>query len=646
MRHKLLIGTGVALGCVAAFAAKDPVVMTINGVDVPRSEFEYLYHKNTQQQLEAQPLDEYVKMFELYKMKVADALEAGIDTTAKFRREMMQYRNELGAPYLVDSVYLETLARQQYDRMGTEVEAKHIMMPKAQSRDANLRTRAVMDSIHNLITSGTKTFEELAAEFSTDRLSKTNGGNMGWITAGPLPYSFENVVYDTPEGQISEVFESPVAYHIVKGGHRRANSGEVLASHILLMADRNMSEPGKLKVKAKADSIYNILKADPSRFADIARQYSQDRGSAKNGGELPWFGVGQMVPAFSDAAFALKDGEISEPVLSPYGYHIIYRRDHRARPEFSQVRDKLISRITNPQDERRELLMLNQNQALGKKFKLKVNKPLCDKMLAYVAANGFDENFAKTFSEGAVGEQELFSIGKTKHPVKDYMKLAKTLSRSNDVDLTKTLSRSIDNLINRALREAQLDALPAEQPEYRNLLNEYRDGSLLYEISVRNVWEKASQDEKGLNDYFQAHRGDFTWTEPRVKGILIKTVNDSVAGKIRERLNTLGGDTIATTLRKEFGKDIQADRVLVKKGDNAFIDYLVFDPKNSQPPLSSNFPVYFMYNPVILEQPSCPEDVKGLLTQAYQDQLEQEWVKELRRKYPVKVNEKELRKIK
>lgn len=160
------------------------------------------------------------------------------------------------------------------------------------------------------------------------------------------------------------------------------------------------------------------------------------------------------------------------------------------------------------------------------------------------------------------------------------------------------------------------------------------------------MWDKASQDTEGLKAYFEAHRDDFKWTEPRVKGLLVKTTNDSISKLVHERLPQLGNDSVISTIRKEFGKDVQIDRVLVKKGDNKLVDYLVFSPADSEPPLSANYPIYFIYNPVILEQPQEVDDVRGLVTGAYQDQLEHDWVEQLKSKYPVTVNEKELKKIK
>lgn len=645
MKTKLLIGAGIMLTAVVTYAAKDPVVMTVNGKDVPKSEFEYLYHKNQQQQLDPQPIDEYVEMFKLYKLKVADALANGIDTTKKFRREMDQYRNELAAPYMADSTFIRSLAREAYDRAQQEVEAKHIMLLKGRTREDNLKKKALIDSIYGCLKAG-EDFETLAKKYSEDRGSSQRGGSMGFITAGKLPYSFETVQYSTPEGVVSEVFESPVAFHIIKGGARRPAQGSFLASHILFLFPKNADEATIAALKTRADSVAAVAKADPSKFAELARKYSDDKGSAAKGGELPLFDAGKMVPEFYDAVVAMQDGDISDPVKSQFGWHVIYRRDHKPLASYQELEPTYISRITNPQDERRSKLNANDMARFGKKFKLKMNKAAIDRINSYIDANGIDDKFLQTFSTPDMENLPLFTIGKTPYSVASLFAKLKGIDKMPDIDQKKAVDRIINNYATRELREMQTAALENEYPDYRNLLNEYRDGSLMYEISLQKVWDKAMQDTEGLNRYFLEHRNDFKWQVPHVKGFLVKTVNDSVADLVRARLPQVGRDSLVQTIRKEFGKNVQIDKVLVKKGDNQFIDYLMFSPQNSEAPLSANYPVYFMFEPMTLTEPQEVDDVRGLVTGAYQDKLESDWKQWLQLQYPVEVNQKVLKKIK
>lgn len=324
MKKSVAAGLG-ACAVALAFAAKDPVIMTVNGVDVPRSEFEYLYNKNSQQQINPQTLDEYVEMFKLYKMKVADAKAEGIDTTAAFLKETAQYRHDLAAPYLTDSVYINQLVKEAYDRSLEEVEAYHIMLFKTRDAAVNASLRQRADSLRDVLRGGGD-FADLAVRYSQDRGSKNRGGWMGWIVAGAYPAAFELEAYSLPEGAISDVVESPVGYHILKGGKHRKARGKVQVSHILKLT-QGKDDAGMAQAKKEIDSLYNVVKSAPETFNAVASANSEDRGSARQGGMLPWFGAGEMVAEFDSVAFSLADGEISEPVKTTYGYHIIRRYD-------------------------------------------------------------------------------------------------------------------------------------------------------------------------------------------------------------------------------------------------------------------------------------------------------------------------------
>ena len=202
-----------------------------------------------------------------------------------------------------------------------------------------------------------------------------------------------------------------------------------------------------------------------------------------------------------------------------------------------------------------------------------------------------------------------------------------------------------DNFFARKLVEAEEDWLYDNNAEYRNLLNEYRDGSLLYEVSVQKVWDKAAKDEAGLQRYFENHKGDYTWTEPRVKGVLVQTVNDSLANVIKTRMNELPADSLVQNIRKEFPGKVQIDKVLATKGTNAIVDNLVFGGPEVKPS-NSNFTSYFMFEPRMLDNPEEAGDVRGQVTSDYQTELESLWIEELKKAYPVKVNKKELKKVK
>ena len=637
------IAAGIGLLTVAlAFAAKDPVIMTINGVDVPKSEFEYLYNKNSAQQVNPQTLDEYLEMFKLYKMKVADAKAEGLDTLASFIKETEQYRHDLAAPYLADSVYINKLVQEAYDRSQREVDAYHIMLFKTRDPKKNVEARQRMDSIKKVLDNGGD-FADLATRFSQDRGSSAKGGHMGWIVSGKYPYSFEVVDFALPEGKISDVVESPVGYHILKGGKSRPARGRVKASHILILG----KTPDELAAaKVRIDSIYGAVKGHPEKFADLATRLSQDPGSARQGGQLPWFGSGEMVAEFDSVAFNMPVGEISEPFATPFGYHIVYKQEARDVPPMEAFKKFQLSRLSNPQDERYGMIKKHQTEKLAAKYKARVNEDNFGKIRGYLQSNGIDSTFVATWVEGANGRLPLFTVGKTAYPVSDVAKRLKSDKPVEAAVAVEMLQDGFDSYLGSVLLDLEEASLANVEPDYRNLLKEYIDGSLLYEVSVRKVWDKAANDTKGLEEYFARNKGKYTWDKPHVKGYFVQTVNDSVAGLIRNRMAELPDNSdLVQNIRKEFPTQVAIEKVLVAKGGNPMVDHVAFGGPEAESSIK-NYPVYFMVNARILNAPEEVADVKGLVTSDYQNEFQAAWEKELRAKYPVKVNEKVLKTVK
>ncbi|MDE6551334.1 MAG: peptidyl-prolyl cis-trans isomerase [Muribaculaceae bacterium] len=575
MNRKHIAAIAVMAATAFSATAKEPVVMTVNGVDVPRSEFEYLYHKNQQQQVDPQTLDEYAEMFKIYKLKVADALSQRLDTLPAFRAEMKQYRADLATPYMTDSLYLNSLVKEAYDLSRQEAEAIHIMLLKGGTEEESKLSRAKADSLHAELLNGAD-FAELAAQYSVDRASSNAGGRMGYIVAGRFPYDFEKAAFTLAPGQISEVVESPQGWHILKGGNKRPARGTVLVEHIMKMVPPTSTAEQQAAAKASIDSIYNAVVANPDIFEDLARQLSDDKGSGRQGGKLNWFGAGMMVEPFDSAAFAIQVNEISRPVRSQYGWHVIRKLDAKGPASLEEMKPGILKRIANPQDERYALVEKNLIDGLRKKHK-------------------------KT-----IGKRDL------------------------DDD---------------AVKEIEYEWLYANEPDYRNLLNEYREGSLLYEASLREVWDKAAKDEQGLNDYFEAHRADYKWTKPHVKGILVQAANDSVADLVRTALKEADTDDAVKAVRKQFVGKAAIDRILMEEGQNAMVDNAVFNGAPVQPN-NKKYTVYFVYEPKMLTAPETMTDVRSLVTGDYQNQLERDWVERLKSRYPVTVNEKVLRKVK
>ncbi|MDE6010991.1 MAG: peptidyl-prolyl cis-trans isomerase, partial [Muribaculaceae bacterium] len=568
----------------------------------------------------------------------------GIDTTAAFRQEMEQYRHDLAAPYMADSVYLDALVKEAYDRSLQEVETSHIMMFKTPSSEANTAAVATLDSLRSVILAGGD-FAALAEQYSQDRGSKSRGGSMGFMPAGRYPYRFEEAAFALEPGEVSEVVESPVGYHLIKSGRHRPARGTVRASHILIL-DQGGTPEQSAERKSRIDSIYEVVKATPYKFEEMAMRYSDDKASARQGGLLQWFGTGMMVQEFDSVAFALPVGQISEPFRTQYGWHIINKIDRKDPPSLAEIKPGELARISNPQDERFEMVKSHQTDMLAKKHGAHLNDTMVAELREYASANGLDSVFYVKFTAPAYRDRELMRIGKRSVPLSALTAGMHDAKQPDAALAERYIDACVANLENKELVETEEEWLEVNQPEYRNLLHEYINGSLLYEASVRNVWDRAAKDEEGLLDYFSQNRSNYRWDSPRAKGLLVQAKNDSVAADITRRYMELKDtDDALGTLKKEYKGEAQIDRVLAHKGQNPMIDNLMFGAGEVKPS-NSSYTVCFMLDGRLIDAPEEIGDVRGLVTGDYQEALETEWVKKLREKYPVVINRKVLSKVK
>ncbi len=623
-----------------AFArSSEPELMQVNGKSVPVSEFEYLYEKNNSQQETPQSVDEYIDMFITYKLKVADAEAAGIDTTAAFRKEFSQYCDELAAPYLRDSLTAERLVNESYEHMKRRVAVSQIMLPIGATPEEKAANRQRLDSIRTAILNGAD-FGEMALKYSSDRNAKYNKGYYGFIGVNMYPYPFEQGAYNTPVGEISEVIEdAPYGFHIIRVEAENPDEGRVHARHILKLT-RNLTPEQELAKKAEIDSIYNLIK-NGADFAELATNLSDDPGSARNGGDLGIFGMGRMVPEFEQAAFSLAPGEVSEPFKTSYGWHIVQTLERLPLETLEEVRPAIMRAISG--DVRGSMPEIEKINQLKKKYHAVIVPEGMEKATSIIksaatpadglaALSASDVVVAKINGEDITASQVVATIGEN--------------TRQSTADAVTTFDAAAKQYLDDRTVAYFKSHIGDENPNFRNLVNEYRDGILLFEISNRNIWDKSNQDKEGLEAYFNANRSKYSWTAPKYKGYVIFATSDSVATAARKFLdeNTIGNDSLATTLRKAFGRNIKVERVIAGQGENAILDNVAFGGEKPAP--VGRWIEWFGYNGRIIDAPEEAADVRGAVTEDYQKELEKNWVAELHKKYKVKLNNKEIKKLK
>lgn len=640
MKKTLLTLSIAAIGAVSLMAkgGKDPVLMTVNNKPIKLSEFEYLYQKNNTQQSAVQPVDEYLDLFVTYKLKVADAETNGLDKSEAFQNEFAGYRRDLSEPYMKDEAARDSLIHLIYDRLGEEVKVSHIMIPLGQNPLDDDAQITKLDSIRTEILAGRADFADMADKYSIDPSVSRNHGVQGYISASAFPYTFEDAAYTTPVGEISPVIKTPFGYHIVKVLDRRKNRGRVRVQHILKLT-QDLPEAEQAVKKHQIDSIYNLLMTGEN-FDSIAIKESEDPGSARRGGHLDFFGSGRMVPEFEETSFALKDGEISKPFKTDYGWHIVKRLEWKGLDPYDVLAPKISDFIDR--DERQQIPVQARQRQLRAKHQLKYNDKIISSIRSEIAAAGMlDSTLIDKFSSD---NRKIITLKDKNHSatVADLFEtLPANIHTLSAEQASSLLNKRLDAVAEQCVDDAERDYLETENDDYRNLLNEYRDGMLLFEISDRNVWSKSKTDAEGLNNFFEANRSKYaTWEKPKFKGYVIFATSDSICDLAQKYLadNKVDNADLVETMRKQFGKEIKVERVLAAQGDNKIIDGLAFGGERPEP--VGKWIAYFAYDGKIINQPEEPADERGKVTTDYQNALEEAWVEQLRKTYPVKINNK------
>lgn len=637
---KHLLSAAAILCAMSATAARnsDPVLMNVAGKNVSLSEFQYLYNKNNNQQLEPLTIDRYLDMFVDYKLKVADAEAAGLDTTATFRAEYMQYRDELAAPYLRDAAVADSLVAEAYAHYADDVRVSHIMLPA--TPDAKQR----IDSLRAAIVGGEATFEEAATRYSMDQGSAIRGGRMGSVTPGRFPWAFEKAAYDTPVGTVSEPVNSGFGWHLIRVDSRKASEGEVHAAHILRMTQGKSAEQVQAE-RALIDSLYTVA-ASGADFADLAKRFSQDPGSARRGGDLGWFGRGVMVQPFDSISFALPDGGLSTPFATSFGWHIIYKEASRRGRSLEELRpdiEKAMARDDRASAPEREFTR-RMVASLGGRVNAAALEPVA---AALATASGPLDSVLMSPALASLKAYEIngrsVALGSVAPRVAGVV-----TSPSDAVVMLGAVRDAVDAAMNADAMDYARENLMTTNPDYRNLMKEYRDGILLFEIANSKVWERAAADKEGLNGFFAANRDKYTWEKPRFKSYVFfaptqETLDEALA--YAATVDTTDPAAFTEAMTKKFGRTLKVERVLAEQGENPVTDWLGFGAARPEPK-SKQWAYCAAFAGKVIDAPEEVSDVRGTVVADYQAALEAEWLKQLHAKYPVKINKKQLKKLK
>lgn len=638
MRRRFQIGlTFIGLSLLVS-AQSTPVIMTIDSNPVTKAEFEAIYKKNNRDSVITDAaLDEYVELFINYKLKVAEAERLRLDTVSEFKSELAGYRRQLARPYLVDNKMTDELLQEAYDRLKMEVDASHILknIPADASPADTLAVYKEISQIKKDIEGGSITFEEAAAKHSDDPSAKSNKGRLGYFTSMQMVYPFENAAYRTEIGQVSDIVRTRFGYHILKVHDKRDSRGEITVSHIMVKSKKDDSEEARSKAEQKIKDIYAELK-DGAGFGDLAMKYSDDKQSARNRGELPKFGTGKMVKEFEDASFGLgSDGDISEPFLTEYGWHIVQRLSYEPLAPFEEKERELKSRISR--DVRSQLsarsFVNKVKREYGFKEKVKSLEPIRAMVDTSILGGQWRPGDTDKYTKW------LFKIGKTKYTQAQFIEfLKKSQGRTNEQNLRKYVDDRYELFKTRELTNYEDARLEGKYPEFKALMKEYRDGILLFELTDQKVWSKAVEDTLGLEAYYEANKDEYMYQE-RVNGPVYRAKTQEVADRVREMLEDgQSNDAIEKEVNKESQLELTIISSILEKDENEMTQQMEFKKGLSEVFFIDGQYVFMDVQEVLAPDNKPFDKVKGLVTAGYQNQLEAEWLDELRARYTVTVD--------
>ena len=625
--------------------------MTIGNKKVSKQEFIRIYKKNNSNSInKSKSIDDYLQLFENFKLKVIEAENQKLDTNKSFIKELEGYRKQLTKPYLTDKAVDQKLIKEAYQRKQYRVRASHIlvMVDKNASAKDTILAYNKAKKIKKRLLAG-EDFAKVAKEVSDDPSAKNNGGDLGYFSAFQMVYPFENAVYHLKLNEISNPVRTKYGYHIIKLTDKKPNPGEVKVAHIMIATPPSMKKEDREKAKEKINEIYNKLK-NGEDFAELAKQYSDDKGSGRKGGELPWFGTGRMVPEFENAAFNLKNpGSYTQPIQTKFGWHIIKLISTKPLGSFDQIKDELKAKLSK--DARAEQSRKAVIARLKNEYKYSYDKNALKDFYKVVDKSIFAGKWDKT--KAAKLNKTLYTLDGKQHSQQEFAEfLSHNKKTQNKSDVKSYINKLFNKFIDDNVIKYEESKLPEKYPEFKYLLQEYHDGILLFNLTDKMVWTKAVKDTAGLRKYYNEHKNNYLWNK-RVDASVYTVpakFNDK-ARKIAEKrakkgLNKAETLELLKKLDKKGNSTFTIEDKIYQKEENKMVDDTNWKIGLGKSTINNDKASFVYINKVVEPSPKPFKDCKGLVTADYQNYLEKEWIKKLRAKYPIKINNDVLNAVK
>ena len=615
---------------------------------VSREEFLSAFYKNNPDTGDyRKQVTDYLDLYTRFRLKVQWAYDAKLDTLPNQRSDAASFRQQIEAAYLTDTTLFAQMARQAWERSLKDIRLSHIFIPFRKSGDpsapvsrqdslaAGTTLKQVMDGLK-----AGQSFEQLALQYSGDPQVHQHKGYLGYVTVFTLPYAMENVVYGLSDQAVSEPLLSPAGWHVFKKLGERAAAGKVEVAQILLAVDPGAGPESRAKASRLADSLYQAIAAG-SAFDSLAVQFSYDKSSAPTGGRIPPFGVGVFDPVFEAQAFALGAiGSVCKPFETAYGFHILRKLGQQPVERDPSVGTGMYRALV--QEDRRSQLAA---EAFGQTVLQKTRY----RKASYVPADLWRITdtmlvSGKEISSGALrSSSAIFQVGDQQVTVSDWL----AYSRENNTGAGPAAYPAMMESFVRS-RATEYYRLHLEQydPAFARQMREFRDGNLLFEAMERQVWSKAASDTAGLRAYYLGHRSTYQWA-PSVDAVIIHASNLASATEAMALMKKQPASW--ASLADQSGGRIMADSGRFEKHQLPQAPGVQYTPGTLTPLIGNEADGTQAFVYVVKAYPSAAprsfEEARGLVMTDYQQSLEDQWIAQLKKKYPVKVNAAEWQKV-
>jgi len=646
MLNRIILAVFFICQFISITAQKDSdVLMTVGDQDVTVGEFRYIYEKNNGKTADysAKSLNEYVDLYTKFKLKVAKAKEMKLDTIVSLQQELAGYRKQLANSFLTDREVNDKLIQEIEERKKTDVLVRHILVNVKPRSTAERKERAKkkLSNYRQQIKEG-NSFEDIAKKYSEDRNTKANGGSLGYITA-LLPngfYELENAMYNLKVGEISDIIQTKLGYHLVLVEDRRPARGKVEVAQIFKKVDEKLKDD-PAGIKAQMDSIYNALQ-NGADFETLVSKYSEDKTTLKKGGKLPAFGIGVYDKVFENAAFSLaSDGDISKPIRTSVGYHILKRISKPQPKGFSDLKIEYKEKLRkyDRYGAAQELMVTKIKD--GSKFTER--RAVLDKFIQSVDKSFYSYKWKPAAD---LGNEMILSFGPDyKETLSDFAKFAKSQTRlrsqyEKSTPLDFAVGEIYDAFVKEKAFQFEQANLESKYSEFRSLMREYEEGILLFEATKINVWDKANTDTVGLYTFYETNKSKYMFEEQATIGkYIINTTDSKTLKKVKKCIKKRDAQKTLARFNKEK-ELIEYNEITVEPGSKELIG-VQFKKKSTSDPIVDKKSKKSLIKKVIKISPprrKTLKEARGYVVADYQDQLENKWVNQLKKTYPVQIN--------